>query len=274
MEAGPQHSSTSSTSRRPSTYNWATTPAPNRRSGGTWHWPRISLGPDSFQVANSLNDLAVALANQGRLREAASAFQQAYDCHVVIFGDAHWRTVNALRNVGIALLLLGQSNDAATVMRRALRLSEANSGTDTMGTIYMRAQLARCLIAQQRFDEAIGLLNAAVDRLQAIGDAQTYLANARLWLGRALLESGRADRAAPYVVAAMEQIPRTGRRDDPVWTEAECELAHVRTAQGRRTEALALAETCVPRLVNAGLVEPWRKRSAERLLARLRIERP
>jgi len=40
--------------------------------------------------------------------------------------------------------------------------------------------------------------------------------------------------------------------------------------RGRDAEALALAESCVPRLKGAGQMDPARKRDAERLLAKLR----
>ena len=230
------------------------------------------VGPDSYQVANALNNLAVVLTNQGRAREAADLFRQAYDRHVAIFGEPHWRTVNAMRNVGMALLLIDEPRDAETWMRRAVGGAPRNN--ERM-TVYLRAQLARCLLGQRRFHEAIALLTPAVERLQTMeADALAYLEYARLWLGRALLETGRAAEAERNIEAAVRAFRQSRAEGHPARVESECELAQVLAARGRGEEALPLAESCVPRLATLGQVEPWRKRSAERLLERLRAQRP
>jgi len=44
----------------------------------------------------------------------------------------------------------------------------------------------------------------------------------------------------------------------------------VLTARGRLEEAQTLIEGCVPRIMNYGQMESWRKRSAEQLRQRLR----
>ncbi len=232
------------------------------------------VGPDSVQVATFLNDLAVTVANQGRLREATDMFVRAYDGHVRIFGEVHWRTVNAMRNVGIAHLLQDDPRACETWMTRALRTSEAIAEPREQMVVYMRAQLARCLLRQQRVAEGTALLRHAIGRLQTIKGADpAYLANARLWLGRALLESGHADQAEVHIVPAVAFYRRTRDAGHPARAEADCELAHVLAARGRRDEALARAESCVPRLASYGPVEQWRKQSAERLLAELRDAR-
>jgi tetratricopeptide (TPR) repeat protein len=82
------------------------------------------VGPDSYQVANSLNDLAVTLVSDGQLPEAADILRQAYERHARIFGEAHWRTVNAMRNVAMAQLLLDEPRECEAWMTRALHASE------------------------------------------------------------------------------------------------------------------------------------------------------
>jgi serine/threonine-protein kinase len=228
------------------------------------------VGADSFQVANGLNDLAVVLANQGRLRDAADAFRNAYARHLALFGERHWRTLNTMRNVGISLLLLDDPAGCERWMRGAVE-GHGAAGRNDRFTVYMRAQLARCLIRGGRADAGIAMLAKAVEELGKAGDeAADYQANARLWLGTAMAENGDLERAEAHVRAAVEQKRRTRTPGHPARAEAECELAQVLAAGGRSREALALAEGCVPGIATYGQMVPWRKRSAEQLLQRLR----
>jgi serine/threonine-protein kinase len=229
------------------------------------------IGSDSFQVANTLNNLAVLFTNQGRLEEAAEAFRQAYSRHVALFGAGHRRTMNTMRNIGMVQLLLDNPAECERWMRLAGDALEMSAGESDPSAVYMRAQLARCLIRAGRAGEGIVLLERAVQRLPA-GDGilADYAANTRLWLGRALLDRGDVVRAEPLIVAAVEHYRSSREPDHPVRAGAECELAHVLAARRRFDDALSLVEACVPRIASYGQMEPWRKRDAERLLQRLR----
>jgi tetratricopeptide (TPR) repeat protein len=229
------------------------------------------FGAESFSVANSLNNLAVALANQGRAREAADALEQSYETHMAVFGDTHWRTINTMRNVGVARLLNGDAAGCEAWMRRAVDTSTAQGGADGTGRglSFMRAQLARCLLPQNREDEAFELLQAAVADLETRENEPRNLATSRLWLARLLLDMGNVDEAETHVLAAVGHF-RTLPERHPSRAEAECDLAQVHAARGNDEEALALAESCVPLLSGAGQMDPERKQDAHRLLERLR----
>lgn len=228
------------------------------------------VGADSFQVANALNNLAVVLASQGRLREAADMFEETYDRHVALFGEGHWRAINTRRNVGMAMLLLDEPGECERWMTGAVEESQARRANDA-GTAYMRAQLARCLIRGGRVADGIALLDPAVEALREAGpDVADYTANARLWLGTALLDTAQTDRAETLVAAAVDHYQRTRSPAHPVRAEAECELAQVLAVRGRLREALSLAEDCAPRIAAYGQVMPWRKQGAAELLQRLR----
>jgi tetratricopeptide (TPR) repeat protein len=126
------------------------------------------------------------------------------------------------------------------------------------------------VLLQGRGDEGRALLTTAVTQLQAVGkDEQSNLSTARIWLGRVLLDQGRLDDAEAQLAAAADYLRRF-REGHPSRAEADCELARLFAARGRNAEALALAESCVPHLKNAGQMDPARKRDAERLLAKLR----
>jgi serine/threonine-protein kinase len=231
------------------------------------------VGGDSWEVANGLNNLAVALANQGgRAREVVETLQQSYELHLRIFGPSHWRTINTMRNVGTAYRLAGDAASCESWMRRAV--SAADSADDKRPAPLMRAQLANCVIMQHRLEEGIALLRTAVAQLRAQGndDAQGDLSLVSLWLGRVLIDEGRLDEADPLVTAAAEHHRRLPD-SHPSRAQADCELARLFAARGRNAEALTLAESCVPHLKNAGQLDAARKRDAERLLAKLRANR-
>jgi serine/threonine-protein kinase len=228
------------------------------------------LGPDSFQVANALNNLAVALASQDRLREAADAFRRAYDRHVALFGDDHWRTINTMRNVGMMALLMDEPKECEGWMARAVKGSLRIPGNERAAQ-YMRAQLARCVVRDGRIDEGIALLEPTILSLAGMGAATAdYTANARVWLGRALLDAGRLERALALAEAAVDHYRRSRSPEHPARAEAECHLAEVLAARGREDDARPLLEACVPRIEHYGQMEPWRRQSARQLRERLR----
>jgi serine/threonine-protein kinase len=228
------------------------------------------VGPDSFQVANGLNDIAVTLANQGRLRESAEAFTDSYRRHVALFGERHSRTLNTMRNVGMIRFLL---DEAAECERWMTAVVEANDALDRKDrfSAYAKAQLGRCVVRAGRLDEGIAILSSTAEELGDAGEeASDYYANVRQWLGTALLEKGDVERAEALVRAAVAYHARERQPDHPVRAEAECELAQVLAARRQFEEALALAERCVPRIAAYGQMAPWRRRSALQLLQKLR----
>jgi serine/threonine-protein kinase len=192
---------------------------------------RDLVGPDSFGIANGLNNLAVAIANQGRTREAAETLELSYERHVAIFGPSHWRTINTMRNVGMARFLLGDGPGCEKWMRPAAEASAAQTKENDRVAPYMRAQLARCLILQQRKSEATALLRTAIAQLETAGrEAQEYLANARLWLGQVQLDGGNPVEGERLVRAAAEHL-HTLPENHPSRREVERTLARLRTNQ-------------------------------------------
>lgn len=178
-----------------------------------------------------------------------------------------------MRNVGMMMLLLDDSEDCARWMSGAVRGNESNGKRDRAAA-YMRAQLARCYLRGGRTIEGIALLTEAVGALEEVGDdTNRYAANAKIWLATAYLENQEAERAEPLAASAVEYYRRTTEASHPARAEAECELAQVLAARGRSDAALVLAQACVPRIATYGQMVPWRKWSAEGLLRRLTGDR-
>jgi FkbM family methyltransferase len=145
--------------------------------------------PDS---AAARNDLGIALANQGRLDEAADAFRQALRLQPD-YPDAH-------NNLGIVLVLQDRLDEAVASYQQALRLKpnypEAHNNLGTM--------LAR----QGRLDEAVASYQEALRLQPADPEAHNNL-------GLALARQDRLDEAMASYQEALRLRPSypAGRPD-------------------------------------------------------------
>ena len=230
------------------------------------------IGPQSIQAATGYNNVATVLANQGQLTSAVDLYRQAYDRYVAIVGPNHGLAANAARNVGVVFLLIERPAEGRLWMERAVAANEAAFGPDARNTVYVRAQLANLLFALGRRGEALAMLEHAVTALAKLSPPEGHytLADAHLYLGRALLASGRAAAAEPHIRATNDFRTRVQPEGHPQRAVAACDLAQALSTLGRDSEALALLETCVPRIQTYGLIEPSRRERARQLLDRLR----
>jgi eukaryotic-like serine/threonine-protein kinase len=230
------------------------------------------IGPDSFEVADATNDVAVALAFQGKLDASVDMLREAYRQHVALMGETHWRTANAARNIALALLLLERPAEAKPWMEKALQAFSVAEGENTIGTAYFRAHYAYVLEALGRRDEAITMLEAALQQIEELAppEGEYRLADTHLLLGRALLGAGRPGAAEPHMRHTVAFRRRVQPAGHPQRATAECHLARALAALGRDAEARDLLDGCVPRIENYGLTEPSFRREVVMLRNRLR----
>jgi len=153
---------------------------------------------DVYNVALVADDLAIALAQMGRLADAAIYFERARQCWLKLGNDAaHLRTVN---NLGVLYYLQGEFDQSETVLGegldRAGRLSNARP------EMYLRQNLADLKRDKGEYELAIELYYEALRLAQTMdevlissyiadGVAKTYrlmgdAANSEAWAQRAL----------------------------------------------------------------------------------------
>ena len=153
---------------------------------------------DVYNVALVADDLAIALAQMGRLADAAIYFERARQCWLKLGNDAaHLRTVN---NLGVLYYLQGEFDQAETVLGegldRAGRLSNARP------EMYLRQNLADLKRDKGEYGLAIELYSEVLRLAQTMdevlissyisdGVAKTYrlmgdAANSGAWAQRAL----------------------------------------------------------------------------------------
>ena len=227
-------------------------------------------GENSMAVANSLNNLATLFANQGKLDAALVHYRRAYETYVRRVGEAHMRSANAARNTGMTLLLLGRPAEALPWMERSLRAFEAARGPAARETLYLRGQRGGVISALGRHEQAIAELHRVVAQLEAITplDGHSSLADARMYLGRALFDAGRPAEAEAVFRAALAFRARSGG-DPRSRATSECELARALAATGRPGEARLLLDGCLPVIRDYGLVDASRRAEMLKLQERL-----
>jgi tetratricopeptide (TPR) repeat protein/tRNA A-37 threonylcarbamoyl transferase component Bud32 len=117
-------------------------------------WRKLRPEVDG-KVAYSLNNVALELAEQGKLDEAEQLQRQALAIHQKLYSEPHSETVNSLGNLGLTLLRRGQLADAEEFMRQA-------------------ADMGRKLQRDKRLDGPAALANLAslLSRTGKLADAE------------------------------------------------------------------------------------------------------
>ena len=123
-------------------------------------------GPVHRAVGDSYQNLAAAVHDQGRLREAIPLHRSAYDIYKEIFNDQHYMIAFPLMSMAKVELSLGEGIAAETISREALeRLRTTAPGTFLEG-------VALCLLGlsleqQGQMDEGSTLVKSAHPLMEA-----------------------------------------------------------------------------------------------------------
>jgi eukaryotic-like serine/threonine-protein kinase len=231
---------------------------------------RSVLGPDSYRVAALINQRGVTLTQQGRHAEAEQAFREAHRRYVALLGEDDWQAVNSGRNVGQILGLQGRYQEGLPWLERAMAVREREGRERDFGLYSYRSQRALMLLRLGRGNEAIAALRAAEAGLLSLGtgsdDGMEYLALARLWLARALSETGQPALAETPARQALAALDRLGP-DHPMRAEAACELGRALVETGRQQPGAALLRQCLPIYRAWGRADRYLVKAIERLLA-------
>ena len=112
--------------------------------------------------------------------------------------------------LGGALRVAGEFEKAESSYEEALRVCESGTiGPTVKASIDKR--LAKLRSAQRRFDEALNLLDSALEVFQ--GQDDVCFADALVTKGYVLCESGRLSEAIPHLAKALRLVGQKGKRD-------------------------------------------------------------
>jgi tetratricopeptide (TPR) repeat protein len=97
--------------------------------------------PDGPGFGTALNNIAVALREQGRLTQAEEYQREALRVQEAAVGSSHPTLVNTLKNLGLILTKQGRRDEAINTLRRALSITEEKPGADHA----QAAELRNCI---------------------------------------------------------------------------------------------------------------------------------
>jgi eukaryotic-like serine/threonine-protein kinase len=153
-------------------------------------------GPDSYQVAAGIGQVASALSKLGRAVEARPLFMQALALAERAIGPMHPNFGVLLQNAGGSVRETGDIATAAGLLERAVAVEEARGVPNTPPLAHALETLAAVRYEQRRLDDARALLERAIAmRIAKLGPTAPQVAEGYATLGEVALLQGDAAEA-------------------------------------------------------------------------------
>ncbi len=191
-----------------------------------------------LELANVVNDLALALGEHGELEEAEELHREAVARVRSARGERHPLLAMTLANLAGILDIQGRLADAEPLYREALEAQEELLGErhpDYLRTLTSYANLL--WLAHRPAEAEAPARRAEALALAAFGGEHPLTAYARNILGGVLLDLGRPLEAEPTIRAALEARERQLGASHWLTASARSNLGAALTALGRRDEA-------------------------------------
>ena len=201
------------------------------------------LGPDLLGVLASLNNLAGALREAGRLGDAIPLYEKVLADSARVLGDDHPHTLISRGNLAGAYYAVGRLGDAIPLFEEVLADSVRVLGDDHPRTLTSRGNLAYAYREAGRLDEAIPLYEEVLaDRMRILGFDHPDTLTSRGSLAYTYRSAGRlADAMALYEEVLADRMRILGA-DHPDTLISRYNLAHACWEAGRLDEAITLFE--------------------------------
>jgi LuxR family transcriptional regulator, maltose regulon positive regulatory protein len=158
---------------------------------------------DVYNVALVADDLAIAVAQMGRLADAAIYFERARQCWLKLGNDAaHLRTVN---NLGVLYYLQGEFDQAETVLGEGL--DRAGRITNARPEMYLRQNLADVKRDRGEYEQAVEMYFEALRLAQTMDEAliSSYISDGVAKTYRLMGDDGNAEAWALRALAMAEE---------------------------------------------------------------------
>jgi non-specific serine/threonine protein kinase/serine/threonine-protein kinase len=201
------------------------------------------LGTDDHETLVTLEVLAMAYQESGKLREAIALHEQARDRLVKKHGANDPNTLNTLNNLASAYRAVGRSPEAIALFEQVRNVEVKKLGAGHLNTLSTLNNLALAYQAAGRLPEAIALFEQVRDaRVKKLGADHVSTLNTLNNLALAFQAAGKL----PKAIAILEQVRDTRVKklgaDHPDALVSLNNLATAYKAAGRLPEAIALLE--------------------------------
>lgn len=207
---------------------------------------REAESPVSANVADALRWLGRSAARRNRLAEAEVLYKRALDVAEAVHGGDH--TLTAFDLIALAQLYSGQQRfaEAEPLLARAVSILDVRDETRRTAVV-ARMALSGLLHARGDTPGAIALAERSLDEMLPLaGEKSREAADITLSIASLKLSAGEvaeAERLVDIARATYTEVDPEG----PGVLRAARETGHIRLAQGRPAEALAMYEDVLSR---------------------------
>ncbi len=207
---------------------------------------RRRLFPDDERQVETLNNLAAAYIDLGRLDEAGPLLKEAIALAEQLPGSDHSSPYLAMCNLASMYEAQGRLDNAEQLYREVVPALRSGLGDESPATLTAMNNLGTLLSRQGAVDEAQPLLRETLAaRRRILGDEHPHTLSTAYNLGTLLMREGRFEEAESLLSEALEGAQGALGADHPNTLKVMLSLATTRQHRGRLEEAETLFREAV-----------------------------
>jgi eukaryotic-like serine/threonine-protein kinase len=200
---------------------------------------RLAAGQPDPYVARSLNNLASALEDLGKLAEAESLYRDSIAMRKKLYGNRNPSVTPALSNLGHVLQQEGKAAEAEPYYREAAAIAEETVGKDNLNrAIYVR-NLASALLTMGKAVEAEASAREALGIFRVKKPDSWRVPETESLLGSCLAAQGRYQEAEPLLTGSYPRLVKDQGEGAKHAGEARNRIVTLYTAWGKPEKAAA-----------------------------------
>ena len=209
---------------------------------------RQVMGPDHSDTIESMNNLAMAYLDTGRIADALPLLEEAVQRSRTKLGPFHSVTMVSMGNLAHAYGAAGRLADALPLHEETLERLEAQLGPDHMHTLTGLNNLANAYRSAGRLADALPLLEKTLERLRrTVGPSHPTTLLSMINLALAYDDAGRFDDAIPLHKEALKSSETQLGLDKPDTLWAMDSLARAYEHARRFDEAVPIRQEALKR---------------------------
>jgi tetratricopeptide (TPR) repeat protein len=214
---------------------------------------KAQLGPEHPDTLTSMNNLASAYMDDGRLDDALRLRKETLELFKARLGPEHPDTLISMNNLASAYQDAGRLDEALPLYEQTLELRKARLGTEHPDTLSSMNNLASAYMDAGRLDEAIKLLEETVELRKAqLGLEHADTLSSMNNLALAYRAAGRLNEALTLCQQTLQLLKARLGPEHPVTLQSMNNLAGAYQAAGRLDEALPLFEQAATGMAKRG----------------------
>jgi serine/threonine protein kinase/Tfp pilus assembly protein PilF len=213
------------------------------------------FGAEHPSTAQTVNQLAYALHDEGKLSEAEQYARQSLATVRRVEGEEHPDTAVGLNHLASVLRDEGKLDEAENMFRQALAVGERAWGPDQADAARIEVNLGDLLAKRGKFQESERLLRTALrSREKILPSNHPDIFDGQAKLGSVLAQEGRFQEAEPLLLSAWHGVDKASDSNSPSKQRILKEIVDMYAAWNRRA----------PEAGKAKLVSEWKAIEVQR----------